>query len=53
MTKRLTGVPRRTVLKRFAAGAAAAAIARPAFAVPETIKIGLVAPQTGPLGAVQ
>jgi branched-chain amino acid transport system substrate-binding protein len=36
------------VLKGFAAGAATA-IARPAFAVPETIKIGLVAPQTGPL----
>ena len=49
MTKRLTGVPRRTVLKRFAAGATVAAIARPAFAVPEMIKIGLVAPQTGPL----
>ena len=49
MTKRLTGVLRRTVFKRFAAGAAVAAIARPAFAVPETIKIGLVAPQTGPL----
>jgi branched-chain amino acid transport system substrate-binding protein len=49
MAKRLTGVLRRTVLKRFAAGAAVAAIARPAFAVPETIKIGLVAPQTGPL----
>ncbi len=49
MTKRSTGVPRRMVLKRFAAGAAVAAVARPAFAVPETIKIGLVAPQTGPL----
>jgi branched-chain amino acid transport system substrate-binding protein len=42
-------IARRTVMKRLAAGAAAAAIARPAFAVPATIKIGLVAPQTGPL----
>jgi branched-chain amino acid transport system substrate-binding protein len=49
MTNRATGVPRRTMLKRLAAGAAVTAIARPAFAVPETIKIGLVAPQTGPL----
>ncbi len=37
------------MLKRFVAGAAVATIARPAFAVPEAIKIGLVAPQTGPL----
>jgi branched-chain amino acid transport system substrate-binding protein len=49
MAERSTTVPRRTVLKRLATGAAVAAIARPAFAVPETIKIGLVAPQTGPL----
>jgi branched-chain amino acid transport system substrate-binding protein len=49
MTKRLMRIPRRTVLKRFAAGAAVAVITRPAFAVPEAIKIGLVAPQTGPL----
>jgi branched-chain amino acid transport system substrate-binding protein len=49
MTNHSTGVPRRAVLKRLAAGAAVTAIARPAFAVPETIKIGLVAPQTGPL----
>ncbi len=49
MTKRLTGVLRRTVLKRLAAGSTVAAIVRPSFAVPETIKIGLVAPQTGPL----
>jgi branched-chain amino acid transport system substrate-binding protein len=39
---------RRTVLKGLAAGAATA-IARPAFAVPDTIKIGLVGPKTGPL----
>lgn len=42
-------VPRRAVLKGIAAGAAATTIARPAFAVPETIKIGLVGPKTGPL----
>jgi branched-chain amino acid transport system substrate-binding protein len=49
MTSRSTRVPRRTVLKRLAAGAAVASIARPAFSAPETVKIGLVAPQTGPL----
>jgi branched-chain amino acid transport system substrate-binding protein len=49
MTTRLIGVPRRTVLEGLAAGAAVTAISLPAFAVPETIKIGLVAPQTGPL----
>ena len=42
-------VPRRTALKQLAAGVAAGAIARPAFAVPQTVKIGLIAPQTGPL----
>ena len=39
---------RRTVLKGLTAGAAAT-IARPAFAVPETVKIGLVGPKTGQL----
>src|SRR5580692_457193 len=40
-------LPRRTVLKGLAAGIAATSIARPAFAVRETIKIGLVGPKTG------
>ena len=48
MAERLILLPRRTVLKGLAAGAATA-IARPAFAVPDTIKIGLVGPRTGPL----
>jgi branched-chain amino acid transport system substrate-binding protein len=49
MAKQKLLVPRRTVLKGMAAGAAAATIARPAFAVPDTVKIGLVGPKTGPL----
>ncbi len=49
MAKQSLLVPRRTVLKGLAAGTAAATIARPAFAVPETVKIGLVGPATGPL----
>ena len=40
---------RRSVLRQLAAGTAAATIARPAFSAPQTVKIGLVAPQTGPL----
>ena len=44
MAERLILLPRRTVLKGLAAGAATA-IARPAFAVPDTIKIGLVGPR--------
>jgi hypothetical protein len=51
MAKRSIGVPRRTVLRCLAAGAAVTTITRPAFAVPETIKIGMVAPQTGPFAA--
>ena len=42
-------IGRRAFLQSGAAALASAAIARPAFAVPKTIKIGLVAPQTGPL----
>lgn len=42
------GLDRRTVLGGMAAGALSA-LGRPAFAVPKTLKIGLVAPQTGPL----
>jgi branched-chain amino acid transport system substrate-binding protein len=49
MARRSMVVPRRRVLKQLAAGAAATALGRPAFAVPETIKVGLVAPQTGAL----
>jgi branched-chain amino acid transport system substrate-binding protein len=49
MIKGSISVPRRTVLKRLAAGTVAAAVARPAFSAPQTIKIGLVAPQTGAL----
>jgi len=42
-------IGRRTFLQSSAAALAGVALARPAFAVPKTIKIGLVAPQTGPL----
>jgi branched-chain amino acid transport system substrate-binding protein len=42
-------IPRRSVLRQLAAGTAAVTIARPAFSVPQTVKIGLVAPQTGSL----
>ncbi len=42
-------IGRRGFLKSGAAAIAAASLARPAFAVPKTIKIGLVVPQTGPL----
>jgi branched-chain amino acid transport system substrate-binding protein len=42
-------LPRRTILKRLAVGTAAATIARPAFTAPQTVKIGLVAPQSGAL----
>jgi branched-chain amino acid transport system substrate-binding protein len=47
MLKSIIG--RRELLKSGAAVVAVTAITRPAFAVPKTIKIGLVAPQTGPL----
>jgi branched-chain amino acid transport system substrate-binding protein len=40
-------LPRRTILKGLLAGVAVTSIARPAFAVPETVKIGLVGPKTG------
>ena len=40
-------LPRRTILKGLAAGIAAGSLTRPAFAVPETVKIGLVGPKTG------
>jgi branched-chain amino acid transport system substrate-binding protein len=43
------GSGRRTVLKGMAAAGAAAIVDGPAFAAPRTLKIGLVAPQTGPL----
>ena len=49
MAKRLQSVRRRTVLRGMAAGAAASALGRPSLAATRTVKIGLVAPQTGPL----
>ena len=49
MVQKSTLLPRRSVLRQLAAGTAAVTIARPAFSVPSTVKIGLVAPQTGPL----
>jgi len=49
MTRIPTWLPRRTVLKDLAAGTVAATIARPAFAAPDTVKIGLVGPKTGQL----
>jgi branched-chain amino acid transport system substrate-binding protein len=48
----LRSISRRRVLRGAAAGGLAAAtpaVFRPAFAVPETVKIGLVGPRTGPL----
>lgn len=45
-------LPRRQFIKgagALAAGTAFAGLATPAFAIPKTIKIGLVMPQTGPL----
>jgi branched-chain amino acid transport system substrate-binding protein len=47
--RRIPVVDRRSVLKGAAAAGAASLLARPAFAVPRTLKIGLVAPQTGPI----
>jgi branched-chain amino acid transport system substrate-binding protein len=41
-------IGRRRLLRGMAAGTAAM-IARPAFAVPRTLRVGLVAPQSGPL----
>ena len=49
MDMRTRGISRRTVLKGAAAGIASLPFARTAFAVPKTIKIGLVQPVTGPL----
>ncbi len=50
MRKTGSHVSRRQVVKGVAAtGLMASAIARPAFAAPATIKIGLVQPKTGPL----
>jgi branched-chain amino acid transport system substrate-binding protein len=45
----LRPISRRRVLRGAAAGGLATAVFRPAFAVPETVKIGLVGPRTGPL----
>jgi len=47
--KKFTALNRRKVLTGIATTGAAAAVSRPAFAVPRTLKLGLVAPQTGPI----
>jgi len=47
--RKIPAVRRRSVLKGVAATGAATMLARPAFAAPRTLKIGLVAPQTGPI----
>ena len=47
--RKIPAVRRRSVLQGVAATGAATMLARPAFAAPRTLKIGLVAPQTGPL----
>src|SRR5215813_12226696 len=50
MRKSKLRVSRRQVVKGMAAaGLVGTSIARPAFAAPRTIKIGLVQPSTGPL----
>jgi branched-chain amino acid transport system substrate-binding protein len=53
MTRKIRSLGRRKVLKGIAATGLAAAIApmifRPAVAVAETVKIGLIGPKTGPL----
>jgi len=53
MTKKIRSVNRRQVLQGVAATGLAAAsmptVFRPAFAVPQTVKIGLVGPRTGAL----
>jgi branched-chain amino acid transport system substrate-binding protein len=49
MIERSTSVQRRAFLQQLVVGAVASAIARPALAAPQTVKIGLVAPQTGAL----
>ncbi len=53
MNRKIRSISRRQVLKGAAAtglaAAATPAIFRPAFAVPDTVKIGLVGPKTGPL----
>ena len=47
--RKIIAVRRRSVLKGAAAAGAATMLGRPAFAAPRTLKIGLVAPQTGPI----
>lgn len=49
MTNLMASVTRRDALKGVGAVGLAAGFGTPAFAVPKTVKIGLVAPQTGPL----
>jgi branched-chain amino acid transport system substrate-binding protein len=49
MTKLTSRVSRRSALKGIGAAGVAATFGGAAFAVPRTVKIGLVVPQTGPL----
>jgi branched-chain amino acid transport system substrate-binding protein len=49
MTKVTSRLTRRSALKGIGAAGVAATFGGPAFAVPRTVKIGLVVPQTGPL----
>src|SRR5215475_6862783 len=47
--RKIADVDRRSILRGAAAAGAATVLGRPAFAAPRTLKIGLVAPQTGPI----
>jgi branched-chain amino acid transport system substrate-binding protein len=49
VTKLNSSVTRRCALKGIGAAGVVATLGSPAFAVPRTVKIGLVVPQTGPL----
>ena len=49
MIKAISRMSRRSALQGIGAAGVAAAFGTPAFASPRTVKIGLVAPQTGPL----
>jgi branched-chain amino acid transport system substrate-binding protein len=47
--RKMAAIDRRALLRGIAGATAASALGCPAIAAPRTIKIGLVAPQTGPL----
>ncbi|WP_419913962.1 ABC transporter substrate-binding protein [Hoeflea sp.] len=49
MTKTISSLTRRSVLKGLGAATLASGLSSPAIAQPRTIKIGFVTPQTGPL----